>query len=295
MNGVVSRFSAYFQSNDDVTRTSRALIAFGVGATTSVFLYSALAAYSAADKDVLYPIRVLGVFGALFTLGFAAFGAGGGLGFLFGIPKAVNVPAKPASLDDADEDSDAEPAFRSNTNLEEVSDWVTKIIIGVSLVEAKGIARQVGSLIKSTSENFTDAPYAEVICGSVLVGYFTLGFFFVYLLTRLFLTSAFNEAENKERRLKRQVSQLEKTIFGVYDFSPQESEVMRELMGTEKGQLTLAKGFRQHQPRHAALRSLRERGLVDKEGGGSWEPGSVACLTEHAKNQRKEIEKQIAE
>src|SRR6266508_6277591 len=58
-----------------------------------------------------------------------AFVAGGLLGFLFGIPRSLAGPE--GSVDGAA----AGGAYRPNTNLEQISDWLTKILVGVGLVQ----------------------------------------------------------------------------------------------------------------------------------------------------------------
>lgn len=64
------------------------------------------------------------------------------LGFLFGIPRSLQQqPAGPPTASDAGQQPDGKPrlaglqAFRNNTSLEEISDWLTKIIIGIGLVQ----------------------------------------------------------------------------------------------------------------------------------------------------------------
>ena len=68
---------------------------------------------------------------------------GGLLGFLFGVPRSARgidhstgkpEGAKGATVDPATTDGDASE-YRPNTNLEEVSDWLTKILVGVGLTQ----------------------------------------------------------------------------------------------------------------------------------------------------------------
>lgn len=64
------------------------------------------------------------------------------LGFLFGIPRIVQrQPDKPAgqSGDAPISQSEKRQLFTTNTSLEEISDWLTKIIIGLGLVQFKMI------------------------------------------------------------------------------------------------------------------------------------------------------------
>lgn len=85
--------------------------------------------------------RAMVVLGILVGVLFAATVTGGLLGFLFGLPKQVQASA-PGPQDPSPSPAGNKPgpsvaaAFKGNSNLEEVSDWVTKIIVGLGLVEA---------------------------------------------------------------------------------------------------------------------------------------------------------------
>ena len=72
-----------------------------------------------------------GAFATALFIGSSSFLIGGLVGFLFGIPRAVQGSTAPTGA----------AQYQANTNLEQVSDWLTKIIVGVSLVE---IGRIIG-------------------------------------------------------------------------------------------------------------------------------------------------------
>jgi len=82
-----------------------------------------------------------------------------------------------------------------NTNLEEISDWLTKIIVGVSLVELRkalaaleGAAELIAKSIGGTG---------QVSFAYALMLYFSIsGFLGAYLLTRLYLQKAFSDASS---------------------------------------------------------------------------------------------------
>jgi hypothetical protein len=65
---------------------------------------------------------------------FAASAVGGMIGFLFGVPKGPS---------DSNDQQRSGFYYRPNTNLEQVSDWLTKIIVGVGLIQF----RAIGSVI----------------------------------------------------------------------------------------------------------------------------------------------------
>ena len=67
--------------------------------------------------------------------------SGAGLGFLFGVPKVVQEQHTAGKKDQVATDANNPQSSgfvyqqRVNSNLEEISDWLTKIIVGLGLVE----------------------------------------------------------------------------------------------------------------------------------------------------------------
>jgi tetratricopeptide (TPR) repeat protein len=78
-----------------------------------------------------------------------------------------------------------------NTNLEQISDWLTKILVGVGLTQLT----ELPTLLRVLGESVTVANSVAVTIG-LIVTFLICGFFAGYLLTRLFLAGAFQEAEN---------------------------------------------------------------------------------------------------
>jgi hypothetical protein len=134
--------------------------------------------------------------GLLLALGFLA--AGMLFGFLFGLPRSPRKPdQKPpenkeenkekekGAVENAQTVSTPTPpqselgAYGDNTNLEEVSDWLTKIIVGLGLIDLKDMPHQ----FKQASDFFV------ATCGSELCGgiFLTLGVFFFVCRIHLFL------------------------------------------------------------------------------------------------------------
>ncbi len=121
----------------------------------------------------------------------ACFMAGFLGGFLFGVPK-VGPEGTAAATTRAQGYSQ-----RPNTNLEQISDWLTKIIVGLGLVELKQVPAHLGNAARFVAESLTvEAPGAAVIsfAGSLILYFSILGFLAGYLLTLLFLAGAFGRA-----------------------------------------------------------------------------------------------------
>jgi hypothetical protein len=117
------------------------------------------------------------------------------LGFLFGVPKASARRGPDGTPDSSDE-----PAYVPNTNLETISDWLTKVIVGVGLVEAReviGWIDQVGQ-IAGTAMGGTEL--MRVIATSLLVNNVLMGFFQGFLVAYLYLPKVFAAAKQSSER-----------------------------------------------------------------------------------------------
>jgi hypothetical protein len=65
-------------------------------------------------------------------------------GLLFGIPRSIARPGDPApAAATATQANGAHPASRVNTNLEDVSDWLTKTLIGVGLTQLSSLPHKL--------------------------------------------------------------------------------------------------------------------------------------------------------
>lgn len=117
----------------------------------------------------------LGIFSVALLVGLTALLAGGFVGFLFGIPKVAS--SRPAT-------------FQGNTNLVQVSDWITKILIGVGLTQVIQIPGQVHRLVAFLAPALGGQASSEVFALG-LIGYFSIsGFLIGYIATTLLMGHA---------------------------------------------------------------------------------------------------------
>jgi hypothetical protein len=120
-------------------------------------------------------------------------------GFLFGVPKVADDGAAAAAPGAAAAPRNGNRfSQRPNTNLEQISDWLTKIIVGLGLVELRAVPehlKRASSWIARTLSS-ANPPSATAVsfAGSILVYFTILGFLAGYLLTLLFLAGAFGRA-----------------------------------------------------------------------------------------------------
>jgi hypothetical protein len=166
------------------------VVSFGVGA---VFVIASWA-YGASAGDT--SAHFAAFFGADLLVAGAAASAGALFGFIFGIPRTLD-PASRAVVATAAKQAGGPVAasnavMAANTNLERISDWLTTLLVGATLVQIREIAGWIGSLGRNL---VTAGPAAnEALVPVIIIYYFALAFLGVYLITRLYLTSAFHQA-----------------------------------------------------------------------------------------------------
>jgi len=174
-------------------------------------LKSADSAETAEWKAVLLAAAVVGVVGIVaFAAQFSgtdvvsvatsgviiggASGLGGALlGFLFGIPKST------AKATDG--------SYQPNTNLEEISDWLTKILVGVGLVQLGRATKALGKFAKVLAPAFGGRAASAGFGLAVVVYFAVCGFLLSYLWTRIQLTPELQLADLVDKRIDQKADQ----------------------------------------------------------------------------------------
>jgi hypothetical protein len=149
-------------------------------------LYAA-SGYVAADSRTSGLLTVL-------LWGLATYATGFGVGFLFGIPRVLQKDSSNSDISAGDYNQ------RVNTNLEQISDWLTKIIVGLGLVQLQqipGFIKRVSLWVATSLPLATTSTLNQAAAFSTaLIVYFCItGFLAGYLLTRLYLAGAFRRAD----------------------------------------------------------------------------------------------------
>jgi hypothetical protein len=125
----------------------------------------------------------------------AALAIGVLIGFLFGIPRTLQQSGLTA-LGSTPASSAPVQTLGVNTNLEQISDWLTKIIVGVGLVQLTQFPASFQRLANYFSTAFGSSVPGAIVAGIIL--YFGIfGFLLGYLWTRLYLTGEFSRAERE--------------------------------------------------------------------------------------------------
>ena len=112
------------------------------------------------------------------------------VGFIFAIPKQIK-----------NSDNNfikAGQGYISNDNLVEASDWLTKIIVGVSLTQLTSIPRYLHLLGKYVGIPLGGDVTGEVAAESIVIYFLICGFLLSYLWTRLYFARMLEESDNVE-------------------------------------------------------------------------------------------------
>jgi len=170
------------------------------------------------------------------------------VGFLFGIPKTARRKTEPSSsltLMEGD--------YQPNTNLEEISDWLTKMLLGIGLIELKRLPEFLDSIARYWASSLGHSSSQPYTAG--LVVYFAvIGFMLGYLWTRLALVGDF--IKNDPRRI---ISDLLQRVAAATErdptatersperqvFTPEQVDAAQELQAVAKAPRVITEVLRQ--------------------------------------------------
>jgi hypothetical protein len=135
---------------------------------------------------------------SLWALAYA--GAGFLAGFLFGIPRVLQGQDGTAASAGTAAGQPTGYAQRVNTNLEQISDWLTKIIVGIGLVELRQVPDHLYKASMWMASSFSlkegnDLEQAASFSNSVILYFSVAGFLAGYIITRVYLAGAFGRAD----------------------------------------------------------------------------------------------------
>jgi hypothetical protein len=138
--------------------------------------------------------------------GGACSAVGWATGFLFGIPRTLagdagasatrpvgNATPQPGQAAQANGKSQR---TGTNTNLEQISDWLTKIIVGATLVQIQPVLANLDAAAKLIAESLGGVQLKS-FAFALMVYFAVTGFLGSYLLTRLFLQPAL-DSDNRD-------------------------------------------------------------------------------------------------
>ena len=146
--------------------------------------------------------QFVSVAGTAMTVAGAALLVGGLLGFLFGIPKKLQQDS--ATVLNQQQGS----AYQENTNLEQISDWLTKILVGVGLTQLTSIPAALQQYANFTASGLGNFASSKVFAIALLLYFLICGFLITYLWTRLYLAGALTEAD--QATIQNRLSEVER-------------------------------------------------------------------------------------
>ena len=198
----------------DVRRVKDFVLAFTAGAAAILIVFSLHHGSQFRNLAGLLGLSGLVAVASLIT--------GATMGLLFGIPRANRERQSaagttgdsattesssvergtPASVPASAKGSAQQPLFRSNTNLEEISDWLTKIIVGLGLAhlaQIPGYVRRLTTFVSGSGGVPGSDAFTPNVALAVMVAFGGCGFLLGYLMTRLFLQGALGRVENESQ------------------------------------------------------------------------------------------------
>lgn len=186
------------QTHPDLPQSERALSvlagSLAVGCVI-VFLYAAQASTGGQFAAIV---------GVALVVACSALLAGGLLGFLFGIPRTIQQEARPVAQPngkpgEVPKEQRQEITYGVNTNLEQISDWLTKILVGVGLTQIATIPATLKEYAAFVGPGFGNYANSGVFSIALLLFFLVDGFLISYLWTRLYFASALRQAEDANR------------------------------------------------------------------------------------------------
>jgi len=176
------------------SESERALFALRV-IMGSGLLWIAVFALQASNRSQFVSSATVGILVAA-----ASSLIGGLLGFLFGIPRTLQQEGSVQSPIESEFENQASTRtpradYRANTNLEQISDWLTKILVGVGLTQIGIIPGKLVQISNAIASELGNVSGSRTFALAIILFFVICGFLFGYLWTRIYLPGAFRQAD----------------------------------------------------------------------------------------------------
>ena len=216
----------------------------------------------------------------------AATGSLGTLGgFLFGIPR---------SQQDV-ETNGRKIRYSPNTNLEQVSDWLTKILVGIGLTQFGSIISGIDNLATSIAADSVSLQDAKTIILASIVYDFVLGFFGSYVMTRMVMAKAFLKADAGKSIEESTAPKLVNLEFELTELSKKEQQELLHIISEKENntEVLLDRNLDTNDELSQIYTSLQQRHLIQLKGGETMESGKTVELTPIAIKSMAEIKNEL--
>jgi len=233
--------------------------------------------------------------GLLLVVSMASLLIGSLLGFLFGIPKSYG--QFQGNRNEQGKHS------KPTTNLEEISTWLSIMIVGLILTQATKFPHYLESISNSILAN-NDCVYNCQFAQAIIIGEILFsaiaGFIIAYAYTRLYFSNFFSVLkENEERNAEIKIwkesfnkvsednirfaardveSELFKTKSKLTSFLTEDEIKILTMIAEEKNQFVVRKPLSYAE--HAAVNVLVEKGIINEIEGGNFRTGATLSITD---------------
>lgn len=172
---------------------------FIAGLLTAV---SAITVYALSGANKGETLSTLALFGA------AACVVGAFFGFLFGVPRSSVVATEKSSETGNTTESQATVSTQpvssvtgagTNTPIEQIADWVTKLLVGATLTQLGKIPDAATALFTAMAGAVGDRASGQAFVGGLTIFSAVMGFVFGWLVTRAYLPWIFGITESRLR------------------------------------------------------------------------------------------------
>jgi hypothetical protein len=214
-----------------------------------------------------------GVLSVSLAVAGAAFLAGGLVGFLFGIPR---VRQRGDVASSGGDDGGDGARYTPNTNLEQISDWLTKILVGVGLTQIGQIGTSLDAVGQAIAPGLARLPGSKPFAVAIIVFFVTAGFLVGYLLTSLYLGRALTEAD-RANSLKKRLTRVEEQAEADARALKLVGEQLAKGDGARPAQSALDKAMADASPEARAHAFYRAEGLHDR----SWNDPATKPMVVH--------------
>jgi len=235
------------------------------------------------------------LFGLLLVVAMASLLLGSLLGFLFGIPRSNNQFQK----NQGEQGSYSKPI----TNLEEISTWLSIMLVGLILTQAAKFPYYLDSIASSILAN-NDCIYNCQFARAIIIGEILFssiaGFIIAYAYTRLYFPNLFSvikeneqqsaeikiwkegfnkvSEENSKHAARNPEAELFKTKSKLTSFLTEDEISILTMIAEQKNQYVVRKPLSYAE--HAAVNVLVEKGIINEIEGGNFRTGATLSIAD---------------
>ena len=221
------------------------------------------------------------------------------IGFLFGIPRTLQNVSDESSSSSASSpyyEGSSHRKYLVNTNLEQVSDWLTKILVGIGLTQLGAIKQTVTDIAAMVTASLNNLASAQPVTMASIVYFASVGFLIGYLFTRIYVSSVLADADvTLDTTIQKKIHSLIHLDFDVPTLSREGKELLKTILhDCEQGTpYHLPEGERLQSALYTALHELADRAIIGSPNGEDWHPESLVELTPIAQNSSARIVQEL--